>query len=61
MKCISDFNEGKLPVREFFIILGTLYPVELSELIKILFKARKGEHNIDRNNMIEVTEEAKRK
>ena len=43
-----------------FIILGTMYPVWLFELIKAAFKARKSEHNNDRNDIVEVTEKAKK-
>ena len=40
--------------------MGTLYPVELSKLIKAAFKARKSEHNNDRDHMIEVIEDVKK-
>ena len=44
-----------------FTVLEILYPLELSELIKYKFKARKVEHNNDRYYMIEVSEEVKKK
>ena len=41
--------------------MGTLYLVRLLELIKVILKARKSKYNNDRNDIIEVSEEAKKK
>ena len=59
MKYILDDMKENFLKESSFTILGALYLVELSELIKTALKSRKSEQNNDRNNTIEVTEEAK--
>ena len=58
MKYIPDDMKESFLKENSFIILRTLYQVWILELIKATLKGRKSEYNNDRNDIIEVTEEA---